>query len=193
MKVALIPCATTEWCDEGRLLGRVELQSTSDGQRRCADWVEQLRGVALARIYHSPDGLAAETAELLGRRLSIPVKPLDDLVEVDVGLWAGLTESQLKSRFASAHRQLCDSPLNVQPPEGETFSAAEKRVRKCIKKRIRKNGKTSVGLVLRPLSLAMAHCALQGTEPTGIWETAQLVREPVVVDCDRAPAPIAES
>ena len=36
--------------------------------------------------------------------MSVPAKSLEALVEVDVGLWAGLTETQLKNRFPSAHR-----------------------------------------------------------------------------------------
>ncbi len=187
MKVALIPCAASEWREQGRLLGRVELSPAPEGSVRCTAWVERLRAAGLARVFHSPDELATRTAELIARRLSVPAKPLEELVEVDVGLWAGLTEGQLKKRYATAHRQLCESPLSVSPPGGESFAAAAERVRTCLSKRIRRDGKAGFGLVMRPLSFAMARCILEQGEITDVWETAQSVDEPVIVECARPP------
>ncbi|MCK4343398.1 MAG: histidine phosphatase family protein [Phycisphaerae bacterium] len=182
MKVALIPCGTTDWHGEGRLLGRVELPLTGEGQQQCAAWAEQLHSVGLQRILHAPDELATQTAAFLARRLSIPTKMLDDLIEVDVGLWAGLTESQLKSRYPSAHRELCESPLNVHPPSGEELGAAAKRVNACIRKQVKKNGEETLGVVVRPFIFAMAQCALEGREPSEVWETARNATVPLVIE-----------
>ncbi|MBU0640418.1 MAG: histidine phosphatase family protein [Planctomycetes bacterium] len=182
MKVALIPCGVTEWRADDRLLGRIELSLGADGQQRCQEWVKMLRPLGLGRIFHSPDELATATATLIGRSLGVPTKPLEQLTEVDVGLWSGLTEEQLKARYASAHRELCEDPLNVSPPGGESLSAAASRVHSCLKKRVKPNGKTALGLVMRPFSFAMARCALGETEAAKVWERAQASSEPVVID-----------
>lgn len=184
MKVALIPCGTTEWHDAGRLLGRVELPLTEGGTQQCAQWAEQLQPLGIRRLLHAPDELAKQTAACLARRLSVPAKPLDDLVEVDVGLWAGLTETQLKSRFPSAHRQLCEAPLNVHPPGGEDLSAAAARLNTCIRKQVRKNGEEVLGLIMRPFSFALARCAFERRDQAGIWETARSASEPIVIECE---------
>ena len=182
MKVALIPCATTEWRDEGRLLGRVELPPDRRNEEQCIHWAEQLRTLELKQIFHAPDELATRMAALVGRKLVIPTKPNDDLAEVDVGLWAGLTEAQLKSRYASAYRQLCESPLNVNPPGGESLGAANTRLRAFLKKQIKRNGRTALGLVLRPVSLAMAWCALDHHQPAEIWEKAKQTTQPIILE-----------
>jgi broad specificity phosphatase PhoE len=193
MKVALIPCGVTDWRQEGRLLGRVELELTPDGEMQCVQWGEQLRPLMISRIFHAPDELSKATAQHIGRRLNVPTKALDALVEVDLGLWAGLTEAELKKRYAKAHRQLVESPLNVSPPQGEGFSEAADRVRNCLKKRIKPNGPPGIGLVMRPLAFAMARYVLEGAPSTKIWETSQQVDGPFVMDCVDVPAPAANA
>lgn len=188
MKVALIPCGPTDWQTAGRLLGRVELSLTDAGQQACCAWLEQLQPLGLARLLHAPDELATQTARFLARRLSIPARTVADLNEVDLGLWAGLTESQLKTRYPSAYRQLCDSPLNVHPPDGEDFGAAARRLNACIRKQFRRNGPEVLGLVVRPFSLAMARSALSGAELSDVWETVRAGAAPVVLDYQPAEA-----
>lgn len=189
MKVALIPCGPTDWRQKGRLLGRVELELAPDGEVQCTQWGEQLRPLMLSRIFHAPDELSKATAQHIGRRLNIPTKALNALVEVDLGLWAGLTEEELKKRYAKAHRQLVESPLNVSPPQGEDFSDAADRVRACLKKRIKPNGPAAIGLVMRPLTYAMARYVLEGAASAEIWETSQCADGPLVMDCVGVPAP----
>lgn len=184
MKVALIPCGTTEWREEGRLLGRVELPLTSAGRERCGHWAVQLRALGLKRILHAPDELATQTAATLARQLSVPTKALEDLAEVDLGLWTGLTEAQLKTRFASAHRELREAPLNVNPPGGESLRGAADRLIACIRKQLKKNGKKAIGVVLRPLSLALARSELVGGELSDLWESTADADEPVVIECE---------
>jgi len=189
MKVALIPCGATDWQGEQRLMGRVELPLTSEGQKKCGEWAEALGSVGLDRILHAPDDLAKQTASVLARRLSIPTKSLDDLAEFDIGLWAGLTESQLKTRYASAHRELRESPMNVKPPGGESMSKAASRLNACIRKQIKKNDKAAIGVVVRPFTFAIARCVLEDRELTDLWESARQATEPVVIDYEQAPSP----
>lgn len=191
MKVALIPCGVTEWRQEGRLLGRAELELTTQGETQCAAWGELLRPLMLSKIFHAPDGLSRDTARQIGRRINVPTKSLDALVEVDLGLWAGLTEEQLRARFQTAHRQLVESPLNVSPPEGEDFSDAADRLRACLRKRVKPNGKTGIGVVLRPFAFAMARYVLADTEAARIWEISQREAEPLVFESADRPALVA--
>jgi broad specificity phosphatase PhoE len=183
MKVALIPCGTTEWDDEGRLLGRVELPLTGAGQARCAQWVEPLRAGEIKRILHAPDELATQTAALLARQLAIPTKALEELAEVDLGLWTGLTEAQLKTRFASAHRELREAALNVIPPGGESLRAAADRLLACVRKQLKRNGHSAVGVVLRPFSLALVRSGLAGSALADLWEATRAADAPVMIEC----------
>ncbi|MBN2446094.1 MAG: histidine phosphatase family protein [Phycisphaerae bacterium] len=173
MKVILIPCGTTEWRRDGRLLGRAALTLSEAGQQEALGWLDSLRPLGLTRIYHSPDDLATMTAKILAAALDIPTKSATELHEVDIGLWSGLTEAEFKRRYAKAHRQLLESPLNVSPPGGEELSEAAERVRAGLCKRLKKDAKETVGVVMRPFSFALARCALGELPPAGVWEGRQ--------------------
>ncbi len=193
MKVALIPCGVTEWRQEGRLLGRVALEPAPEAEQTAAHWAEQLRPVGLGKIFYAPDELSKSTARQIGRELNVSIKSLDGLVEVDLGLWAGLTEAELRKRYAKAHRQLVDSPMNVSPPQGEDFKVAAERLRQCLRKRVRPNGKVAIGLVLRPITLAIARQVLEGSPADKVWEESLNNTEPVVIDCAGVPELVAET
>jgi broad specificity phosphatase PhoE len=182
MKVALIPCALTEWRQEGRVLGRAELLPTAEGEAGCLRWADTLQALGIQQVDHGPDELSKRTAALLARRLLASTKTVRSLAEVDFGLWTGLTDVDLEARYETAYRELCESPLNVSPPEGENLGDADARLRAFLKKQIKRDGKAALALVLRPLALAMAWCALDGQEPTVVWEVARRMTEPVIME-----------
>lgn len=187
MKIALIPCGATEWRQEGRLMGRVELSMTPAGEEECIRWAEALRPLGLKRIFHSEDELATRTAALLVEQLGVPHKKSADVAEVDFGLWTGLTDADLEGRYPSVHHELTEAPLNVAPPEGESLLAAAERLRARLKKWRRSYKNEAVGLVLRPVLLALARCELEPRALSELWETARQTSEPVVVAYKEAP------
>ncbi len=190
MKVVLIPCGSTEWGESGRLLGRTEVPLTPDGRAAVAAWAGHLDGNRPDRLVHSGDELAAESARVIAKQLDIPAKAVEGLAEVNVGLWAGLTEEQLKTRYENAYKQLREAPLSVRPPEGENFGDAAERVAAALRK-VMKRGKGVTGLVMRPLALTLARCALEHRPSCEFWSTSRKWAEPVVIEFDGAIEPPA--
>ncbi|GMU80745.1 MAG: histidine phosphatase family protein [Phycisphaerales bacterium] len=182
MKIVLIPCAPTEWRDEGRLLGRVELAPTPAGEQQAAAWSAALAQVGAAVIHHSPDELATRTAKILSKAIGARPRKDSSLAEVDLGLWSGLTDEELRKRFASAHHELLEAPLNVNPPDGEGFSDASERVAGELKKLIRRTGDKPLAVVLRPVALGLARRWLEGSDESTIWEAVTEINEPIVFD-----------
>jgi broad specificity phosphatase PhoE len=185
MNLALLPVAPCEWRVAGRLLGRVELPPAEGSD----DWLSAatglLAGRRLGKLWHSPDELATRTAKKLAASLKVVAKADDGLAELDLGLWVGLTLAELKSRFASAYRQLGDDPLAVQPPRGESLAGGAERVIAAVRKRAgktRQPGEVTL-FVLRPLALAAARCALQNGGDFGpLWEWACGPDEPRLIE-----------
>jgi probable phosphoglycerate mutase len=190
-KVILIPCAASEWRGQGRLLGRAELDVAPAGMAELSDWVNELRPLALSRIFHSPDALAKATAQYIGNALDVSVKADSGLREVDLGLWSGLTETELKSRYSKAHRQLREAPLTVSPPGGEEVGLAAERLAEVLRKRVKRNGKP-IGIVLRPLSFALARVAFGEAEPKAIW-SAREAAGPIVINREQAQTAVSGS
>ncbi len=182
MKIALIPCATSEWREEGRLLGRVEVTPTPQGERDVASWAETLRPLGLLTIHHAADELSTRTAKIIAKALDIKSRKVANLAEVDVGLWAGLTDDDLQKRYATAYRELCESPLNVNPPNGETIADAQQRLTVELQKLLKKNGVPAIALVERPLALALTRSSIEGGEEAAIWENARDMNIPLVLE-----------
>ena len=80
----------------------------------------------IAAIYASPLERARETADIVGRRLSLPVTILDDLAELDFGEWTGLTFDEVRKHPRwpewASHRSISCIP------GGETMREVQRRV-----------------------------------------------------------------
>lgn len=90
----------------------------------------RLAGLEIAAIYASPLERTRETAEIVGRRLSLPVTILDDLAELDFGEWTGKTFDEVRKdpRWPvwATHRSLSCIP------GGETMREVQRRVVEAI-------------------------------------------------------------
>jgi broad specificity phosphatase PhoE len=183
MKIILVPCAGTEWRDERRLMGRVALDPSPQGVEVAAQWLPMLRLEGVAQVLYAPDELSAQMAGYLAKNLGVSYRRVAAFDEVDVGLWAGLTEDDLRGRYETCHRSLCDSPLNVTPPNGESLSDAADRIRTALERRVSKNGVPAVAIVMRPLALALARSILTRSEDSEtIWTDSHEINSPVVID-----------
>lgn len=180
MTIVLIHCGATEWQAEGRLLGRVELPPCDDATILAADWITRLRAMELAKLYHSSDELCTRTATWLSEQIGVPAKQVADLDEVDVGLWAGLTLAQLETRYETTYHELCESPLNVHPPDGESIGDAAERLIKFLKKQRKKPA--AIGLVLRPLMFALARCLLEHRAMSELVTLSTEFSEPITIE-----------
>jgi broad specificity phosphatase PhoE len=189
VKIVLVPCVASDWQAEGRLLGRVELGPVPGGEARAAAWATSLREVGVEKVLHGPDELCTATGRWLAAALDVKARGIAELAEVDLGLWAGLTDEQLAKRFASAHHELCEAPLNVTPPEGESLAAAHERLEGFLRSRVRRYGKSAVALVVRPLSLAILHQILSGAAAETIWHPEQTASEPLLLNLTRRGEP----
>jgi probable phosphoglycerate mutase len=111
----------------GRMPG-VVLSERGRGEAESA--AGRLAGAGIAAIYASPMERTRQTAEIVGRQLSLPVSILDDLAELDFGEWTGLTFDDVRKdpRWPewATHRSLSCIP------GGETMRAVQRRAVEAI-------------------------------------------------------------
>ncbi|MDX6275812.1 MAG: ribonuclease / adenosylcobalamin/alpha-ribazole phosphatase [Frankiales bacterium] len=91
------------------------------------------RLAVLARIevvVASPLTRARETAQIVAAALGLPVETEDGLRETDFGQWEGHTFSEVKERWPAELADWLADPATA-PPDGESFAATERRVRKA--------------------------------------------------------------
>ncbi|NRA57256.1 MAG: histidine phosphatase family protein [Phycisphaerales bacterium] len=170
----LVRCSRTEWDEAGRLGGDCDLPA-------CKAWGEELTQAlhdrelsTITAILTSPDEASAQTADHIGRLVDTKVRKVDDLREVDLGLWEGQRFDELKDRFRGAFAQWEEDPSSIVPPEAEPLADAEYRLLGALAKAMDKlNGKgRHVAVVLRPVAFHVVANRLRGMEPSEGWDPA---------------------
>jgi len=160
--VVLIRPGETDYDEQSRLLGTLDMPMNEAGMRQVEQIVRHLQqeGVRLQAIYASPCDPASSTAKAIAEaQEGAKVKSLEELRNVNQGLWQGLPEEDVRERYPQFFRNGREKPQTICPPEGETLGAACERVRKVLNKAIRKHDVLAV-VVPDPIA-SVIRCTLQ--------------------------------
>jgi broad specificity phosphatase PhoE len=115
----------------GMITGRMRgVRLSETGRAQAAALAESLAGRGIAAVYSSPLERTMETASFAAERTGLEVMPLDDLLEIDYGEWAGLTLEQL--RPIPAWERWNDFRSGTRPPGGETMLEAQARAARAL-------------------------------------------------------------
>lgn len=138
-EIILIRPGCTDFDEQKRIQGSLDLPLNPHGQEQVQQLVEQLHDIPLEAIYTSDSQPAKSTAEAIGDSLSIPVKTKDGLCNLNQGLWQGLQIDEVKRKYPKVYKQWQESPETICPPEGETITEALSRVEKVLQKPLKRH------------------------------------------------------
>lgn len=125
----------TEWNIEGRRQGHLDSPLTERGRlqavenarrllrRRSDDWE--------IRVFTSPLGRARQSARIIAKEIGLSEEKLQfepSLMECSFGLWEGLTEREIKSRYPEEWRARLYDRWSVPAPMGESYADVHARV-----------------------------------------------------------------
>ena len=88
--------------EEGRIQGRNDLSLlTKEGQLQAEAAGKTISSIPIDAIYSSPLQRASETTKIIIKQHKKDLQPTftEELLEVDLGPWSGLTKKELKKRF----------------------------------------------------------------------------------------------
>ncbi|MSO57753.1 MAG: histidine phosphatase family protein [Thermoleophilia bacterium] len=88
----------TDWNREHRLQGWEDPPLNALGRAQAVALAESLRGEPIGRVVTSDLRRAAETADVVGALLSVPVSVEWGLREVDLGSWSGRLRTEIEGR-----------------------------------------------------------------------------------------------
>ncbi len=163
--VVLIRPGCTDYDEQQRIQGSLDLPLNSRGLQQVDTLVEQLEGSSLEMIYSAPSEPARSTAESIGESLDVPVKDKEGLRNLDQGLWQGLKIADIRRKFPKVLKQWHESPETICPPEGEPICEALDRVREVLEKPLKRKSSFAV-VVSEPLASLIGFVVLGGeSEP----------------------------
>jgi probable phosphoglycerate mutase len=124
--IVLVRHGETDWNRENRFQGHSDPPLNATGRAQAHQLAEELQAEPIAVGYTSPLRRAHETAEIVTRRLGIPVQTSASLMEVDVGSWSGLTHSEIKARFPDGYSRWLEYGHGWD--DGESYDELDARV-----------------------------------------------------------------
>ena len=164
--IVLIRPGCTDYHAQSRLLGTLEMPMNDLGLEQVEEAVLQLKekGIKLQAVLASPTDPAFGTARAIAdAQGGVKVKELEELRNVDQGLWQGLPEADVRKRYPKVFRTGRQTPQSICPPEGETLGDACLRIQKVLNKAIKKHDVFAI-VVCDPIATVI-RCTLQQRSP----------------------------
>ena len=172
-QILLVRPGATEYDQQGRVQGTLDIPLCEDGRQEVAAMVAGLREQPIAAVYASPVQSATQTAEALAAAFELKTKKLDKLQNLDQGLWQGMLMDDVKTKQPKVYRQWQEQPETICPPQGETLSAARLRVQAALAKVLKKHKPEDLVAIVAPEPLASVLRNVLGHEGWGdLWRSA---------------------
>ncbi len=119
----------------------------------------RLAGLPIASVYNSPLKRAHTTASIIAKPHGLEVEPLEDLIEIKLGDWEGLHESEIARRWPELWQQSEIDPSGMAMPHGESFSQVAERAVRAFESVVAANGEKRVAIVTHEIvvKILVAH------------------------------------
>lgn len=116
MRIAFLRHGPTDWNEEGRIQGRIDMPLSAAGRAKMAGLLPP-QGFENARAFTSPLGRARETAKLLGYADAVAD---ERLAEHNWGDWEGLTREEILNRDGADAFTRAGAGIDFTPKGGES-------------------------------------------------------------------------
>jgi probable phosphoglycerate mutase len=171
--ILLAAAGATSWDEQQRLQGSRSLPLSDQGRAEMQALVRQITDLPVRAVYTGNSRHCLESARILARDARCRVRCVDELTEVNHGLWEGLSFREVERRYPSSYRAWLREPQAVQPPDGETLPEAHSRVGRAVQRITRRHPDQLVAIVAPRLLRAIIQCCLRGRGPEDVWEVYQ--------------------
>ena len=167
-RLILIRHGETDWNVEGRYQGQADPPLNARGIQQAYALADALEDVGLDVIYSSPLRRAWQTAEIVARRLGVPLYPEPRLMEIHQGDWQGHLRSEIAARYPELFHRWHTEPWQVTPPGGESLQEVQARVYAAIDEILARHRGQTVGVVTHRIPIALLKVRYQGLDPDAV-------------------------
>lgn len=124
MNLYIIRHGNTKWNTLNLIQGSKDIPLDNKGINESILLKEKLNNFDIDLIISSPLKRALQTATIIGNDKKIPIEIIEDLIEVDFGIWQGLTWEKILYEYIDTNTY----HGYANPPEGETYDEVNIRI-----------------------------------------------------------------
>lgn len=137
----LVRHGQTDWNRAGKIQGTTDIPLNETGRQqaeRLAGVLKEKRGypaeTRIDAIYTSPLARAFQTAEILAKSETLPLRRLTELRERDFGCWEGKNWQQVEKEYPDEFHLWREQPMVGVPSGGESRKSCEARSERAIRR-----------------------------------------------------------
>lgn len=146
-RILLIRHAETDWNREARLQGHTDIPLNPHGLEQASRLGAALAGERLDAVYSSDLRRALQTAQAVADATGAPLVPEPGLRERGFGVFEGLSQAELESRWPAELRRWRAREPGFAAPGGETLADFYARCVGAAEQRARSHAGGSIALV----------------------------------------------
>ncbi|MBQ9765419.1 MAG: histidine phosphatase family protein [Lachnospiraceae bacterium] len=135
MKFYLIRHGRTDWNDLNHIQGKSDIPLNDTGIAQAKELADIIKAdkLPIKHIYSSPLKRATQTADILAAKLGLTYHILDDLREVDLGLWEGHTWAEIAEQYPGNYNEWRINRRYTKVHGGESYDDMFIRSLKALK------------------------------------------------------------
>jgi probable phosphoglycerate mutase len=168
--IHLVRSARTAFSAEDRLTGRLDPPLDDEGLVQAEAVAHATADAGVTHVFTSPLLRARQTADVIALRIGVAPRIVDDLADLDVGVWAGLTMREASAASPDEFAWFFRMPQVAEIPGGERTWDAQARVIGALEEIARGAGSGSVVAVTHELPIRFVLMRLRELEGTAIWD-----------------------
>jgi broad specificity phosphatase PhoE len=132
-EVYLVRHGRTEWNRTGRRQGQLDAPLTESGMAEVRRVAERIESLPIDGVFSSPLGRAVATAQAYAQVLQQTITMVDDLMELDHGVMAGMTNEEIDRAFPGEMARRSLDKYRWRFPNGESYADADLRAASALR------------------------------------------------------------
>ncbi len=164
-RIFLIRHGATVLTAEDRFAGATDVPLSDEGREQVRRLSERLSRESIAAAYASPQGRAAETAQILAEPHGLEVRLRPGLREISHGHWEQLTRHEVDAQFPDEAAAWEEDPFTFAPPGGESGLAVTARALPALIEIVRAHPGESVLVASHKATIRLLLSSLLGFDP----------------------------
>ncbi len=190
LRIVVIQPGSTDFDEQGRIKGSLDLPLSLNGAGQVARTAEQLATEPIEAIYASPSQSAMQTAQSIAENRKLRVRRVQQLRNLDHGLWHGKLIDEVKQNQPRIYRQGMENPAAFCPPEGESLASVRQRARTVLAKLMKKHKTGTVALVVPEPLASLVRGILRDGELQNVWKAEQDCGDWTLIEIEPGEVPV---